>query len=828
MPNVYPIATSATAPTVSIGDAIFVDMNGGGAQILSSIVGTPDPSKVSISLQRSGFNTSKVPTSYTETFSALGVLRNPYPDQATPMQLVPNRFILVSSDQIYSDDTVQAINLGANYLPGSPAQSIANPTRLDTLAYSSPVATIINPPMERIGSGGLYVEVTGGSEFARNGQQFAAVDIWVEDSLGNVGPITTISSMSRSQYTPSSGYVTPQDTPAYVYGGTIFATGLTSGQGNIYFKVYPWVGPVFNSKTDLPVATTPHLNQPSDGYRCCIDLTNVHTEVYAWVNQDGSSGLSAAVQTSSADPGATSSYGTPAAAATALKTYNITRGHNDLSGGVIMLRDVAGSTAGANAGSYSTRGTPFTSTVAFPPGLTPLKIRAASGVTSQLCRWRGIQANGTAITLGNKGVASRVRWENVYFDSVGLTGTDHTAVYTSGLGLPTTQPTEAAAITQIFIACKEVGDPAITTAPVRYACGFVYEYGLSSLDPGASNAPNQYHLSNAFSGLVITAGSSYSRTTGIGTLSPRTMLGCYIRGVYLDTQAFANSNIPLIKNLVWSFFEQHINSPTRAMIRIAVGSPVLGMWLSQYIICGTNTTTSPCGQYGADGMKFTISNLIAEYGTIAGQRLNWMYNDQGYYSYNKQALVRMHSAITVNNKRDTFDAPETAATSNDGTWSAARNYYSGQILGLAGLYYQALQDVPAGTILTNATYWYAIPTPTTKFGPQPRRLGAMRFACGVNSYNNVFGGTTQSDVGPGPSSWYGEFFWPGSVYGTAPTYVNDTSNSGSNTAAADGNFIPTGVQIGLVSGAKQTLPYDLRGQARLTDGTGAAGALEHA
>lgn len=744
------------------------------------------------------------------------------------MQLEPNKYILVSSDQIYTGDTVQSITLAADYLPGSPVKVINNPTRLDTVTYSKPVAAILNPPMERVGTAGLYVEVAGGSEFARNGQQFAAVDIWVEDSLGNVGPVTTISTMSRSQYTPSSGYVTPQDTPAYVYGGTVFATGLTNGQGNIYFKIYPWVGPVFNSKTDLPTATTPNLNQPSDGYRCCIDLAGTHTEVYAWVNQDGTPGALAAVQTTSADPGTLGSYATPAAAASALKAYNNTRGHNDLSGGVIMLRDVAGSVAGANAGSYSTRGTPFTSTATYTPGLTPLKIRAASGVTSQLCRWRGIRADGVAITLGNKGVATRVRWENIYFDSVGLTGNDHAAVYTSGLGLPTTQPTEANAITQIFYKCLETGNPAVTTVPVRYACGFVYDYMLASTDPGAVNAPAQYNVSNSFAGTVVTVGSSYTRTSGIGVLSPRVMMGVYLRGMYLNTQAFANSNIPLVQNLVWACFEQHVNSPTRALTQIAVGSPLQGMWLAQYLICGTNMGTSPCAQYGADGMRFVISNLIAEYGTIAGQRVNWMYNDQGYYSYNKQGVIRTHSAITVNNKRDTFDAPETAVAANDGAWSSTRNYYSGQILSNAGSYYQALQNVPAGTALSNTAYWYLIPTPTIKFGQQPRRLGAMRFACGIGNYSNVFGGTTQGDTGPGPSSWFGEFNWPNTLFGTAPTYVDDTSSSGSNIAAADGDFTPTGLQIGRVSAAKQTLPRDLRGRLRATDGTGACGALEHA
>lgn len=833
MPDVYPLSSATVSPATNAGDPIFVDMNGAGLQIKSAVAGTPDATKVSVTVQRNGFDTSKGAVTYSETLVGLGVLRNPYPAQGSAVQLESNQYIIVLSDQICATDAITNVTLAAGYLPGSSAVSFSGVNRYDSATYPNPISGILNPPYERIGNAGLRVELAVAHRHARAGQQVAAVEVWVEDSGGNAGPVTTINAMTVSQYTPSTGYVTPRYTPAPVFAGTVSVTGLTNGAGRLHYKVYPFSGPVYSSKTGLQTATWPNLNQPTDGWPVCIDKAGSHAEIYAWVNQDGTAGGSAAVQTGASDPGSAASYATVAAAASAIKAYNnANRGHNDLSGGVIMLRDVTGSAAGANAGSYSTRGIPFSATSTYTPGLTPLKIRAASGVASQLCRWRGIQPDGTVISLANKAVATRVRWEYIYFDSVGLTGTDHIAVDGTAAGLPTTQPTETAHVSQIFVGCIERGSSAQTN-PTRYRCGLTFEYGMDSLDPVATGGSGAYNYVSGWAGVVAAIGCKYARSAwSTLAINPRIWLGGYIKNMTLQTMTFANANTPLIRGQMWGAFEAHGAQITANIINIGGAGywPVQDLWLGQFLARATvpTGTKPPLVRIGADGARVKIDNVLVQYATTAGERVNMCYNDQGYWPVRKSGAVKFSSIYDINNKRDTFPATETPATSNDGTWSASRAYYQGQVLyDGTSTYYQAVQDASAGTALTNTAYWFVCPSGATAWGAQPRRLGAMRYACGVGNRGNAFHQSNNLDASPGPTSWYGEFAWQDTGYNVTLSYTRDTSSTGSPSDSDDGDYTPTGTaQLNKVPSGLAVLPFDLRGTARRNDGTGACGCIE--
>lgn len=833
--DVYDPASATVSPATVINDPIFIDMNGAALSISGGTAGEPDATKVSVTVARSGFDLNKNPMVYYDVLQGSGLLRNPYPANDSRYSPLPNTYLTVLTEQIYTNDVITNVTLDSGYISNSSPISINTAARADSVAYPNPISGILNPPYDRIGSSATYrVEIAVGHKFARQGQQVAAVEIWIEDANGTAGPITTVNSMSRSQYTPETGYVTPRFTPALVYSGNVSTSGLIDGTAKIHYKIYPFCGPVYSSKTGLQTATWPTFNQPSDGWPVIIDVAGNHREVYAWVNQDGTAGASAAVQTTSTDPGSSGSYATPAAAAAAIKTYNnANRGHNDLSGGVIMLRDVPGSTAGANAGSYSTRGTPFNSVATYPAGLVPLTIRAASGVTSQLCRWRGQQADGTIISSNNKAVASRIRWENVYFDSVGLTGTDHIAIYGAGAGLPSTQPTLPNLVCQIFFNCIERGNPVVSTS-VRWNMGYQFDYMMNSLDPGSPTATGAYNYANGWSGLVSSIGSSYVRTTASGRVfMPRIFLGGYVKNITFVTAPLSFTSIPIIKGYLWGFFEVHgIQISSTGMIYIGASStyPVADLWLGQFLVRATIASASPpLVRISADGSRTAAQNIIVQYGTIAGQRFNGFYNDQGFWPIPKSGYVQFCSFYDVNNKRDTFSAPETPITSNEGTWVANKEYYQGMILydGVSN-YYQATTDVPAGIVLANTSYWFLIPNPSTPFSYQPRRLGAMRYACGVGSKGNAFT-STSNGLSPGSSSWYGEFPWKDTGYSVTLSYVSDTSQTGTPVDNDDGNYVPTGAaQMNKVRTGEATLPVDLRGNARKNDGTGACGCLERA
>ena len=845
MPDVYPIAATAVYPTVNVGDPIYVDMIGGGIQIKSNVAGTPDPTKVRVTITRHGYDSTRTQVAYSEVMYGVGVMRNPYPNDSTPMQLVANRFIVALPRQIHDTDLVTDVTLLAGYLPGLDQQSFGAAERLDLqngligFPYAPSPSGILNQPYDRIDATGRRIEVAVGNPYARNGQQVAAVDIWVEDSAGNAGPVTTVTSMSRSQYTPASGYVTPQDTPAPVYGGTVYATGLTDGLGRIFYKVYPWAGPVYNSKTMGTTETWPTKNEPTDGLPIAIDLAGKHTPIYAWINQDGTTGASAAVQTGAADPGAAGSYATPAAAAAALKAYNnANRGHNDLSGGVIMLRDVAGSVAGANAGAYSTRGVPFSSQTTYTSGLTPLVIRAASGAASQLCRWRGIQSDGTVISAGNKAVANKIRWQGVYFDSTGLSGSDHIAI--DAIGEVTSKPTNAALVVQIFEGCIERGNSAGGTSPCLYRPGFRYDLRHDALYTGTQNSSMTMGSSVNYAGMVSSLGSKYVLGIGTNALRPRILAGFYTKNVNIDTTPWTSAGHPNLKNYLWFAGEAHAQSMSNQILGAAQPNdyPVDGFWLAQVLVRAVTPGSLPAMRLGADGAKVRMTNFVIQHADVVGQRTNYFYNDQGYWAVRKQGCIQGSVLVSTNNKRDAFPAPETPASSSEGTYSATLAYSEGQIIyDGSSTYYQARADAPAGTALTNTAYFYAIPTSlnTTSFFKQPRRLGAMRFACGINSRDNVFQRTEDNSTAPSSASWYGEFPWANTTYNTAPTYVRDTSaifdgaNFTGGTISDDGDYTPTGAaQLNKIGAGKAVLPFDLHGRARLNDGTGAAGCRERA
>ena len=823
--DVFPLSKAAVSPTVNINDPIYVDLNGTGIQITSGGVGVPDASKVSVTVARSGFDINKNPVTYHDTLNGLGILRGPYPSHGSPMLLSTGSYIVVLSDQIYSSDTITNVTLNAGYLSLSAAVSTNTVTRNDTMTYPNPITGILNPPYERISNAGLRIEIAAGHRMARSGQQIAAIDVWVEDSLGHPGPVTTINTMSRSQYTPASGYVVPQDTPAAIFGGTVYATGISDGAGRVHYLAYPFCGPVYSSKTGLQNATWPTPVQPTDGWTVAIDNAGNHAEIYAWVNQDGTVGASAAVQTVSVDPGTSSSYGTVAAAAAAIKAYNNAhRSHNDLSGGVIMLRDVSGSTAGTNAGSYSTRGVAFNSLTTYNPGLTPLKIRGASLASSQLCRWRGQQSDGTVISLTNKTVASRVRWEYIYFDSVNLTGTDHVAIYGGSGGLSTTQPTEAAHVSQIFIGCIERGSISQSYA-MRYGMGLQFDYKTDSLDPCAASAVNAYNITNGYFGMITAIGCKFVRSTiSSQAFNIRLFLGGYVNNLCMSTAQLYNTSAVLLRGQMWGFFEIHGTQMTSSLIQInnKASYPVLDLWLGQFLLSGT-------GRIASDGSDTKTDNVIIHHGAVAGV-LDAFYSDQGYWSVRKSGIMKFCSVYSINNKRDTSAATTTAISNNDGTWSALRQYYLGEVIyDGSSIYYEAILDVPAGTLLTNTVYWYAIPNGATAYGAQPRRTGSTKYACGVGNSGNAFTGTVQNDTTAGPTSWYGEFNWRDTAYNATISYILDTSPTGTPSTTNDGNYTPTGAaQMNKVRSGEAVLPFDLRGNARRNDGSGACGCIERA
>jgi hypothetical protein len=817
---------------------------------------TVDATKIVLSTLDKGWNPDgSANASVGRTITGTAAIRKPYPSGAAfTWADLPEGVVEIALDQrlyrpggVTSDGTrIVLITLAEGAVNGSSPAAVFSGSlveRSDSHDYPIPIWKQVDHPKRRI-AGSLTYEWAVTDEFARNGQQVACIEAWIRDKNGVDGAIARAGSMSESVHT---GVATPSGLSAPVYATAVNSAGLADGVAEVRSICRPWIGPARESVVvgdDWSTTPTPNLLK---GVPCLIDTAGAYSEVYAWVNQTGVAGASPAVQTGAGDPGSTSGYANYNTAKAALLAYNTARGHADLSGGVIMMRDVAGSTAGQDAGSYAVRANFNGGTV----GPLPLVIRAASGAVSELCRLRSRLPDGTVVTgPTGKQIFAQIVWEHIYFDGENTDAGANTSSIIDGgnNGNSSTALTTATMVMQVFKGCREVNHS--TSVSSLLNTGFKYCYRHEEVNTRTSGAA----FTN-FAGVVIAAGSK------MGPMAHTTLLGAWViptpgNSIPIASQA-ANANTPPIRGPLFIHSRIDYQSSGNAAISILENEARtpqndLGIGICGLLIRRYGAASGPALRIGADSSfrayrNVVVQHLAVTYGAASESartlgRINWHYNDWGYVQVVKEASARFCALTCPNNKDGYYNAPEKPSDAGAAVaWAANTAYrlgtvaHDGNATTAARLVYQAIRDVPnTGVALTDANYWFVAGTTwSTAFGPQPLRAGNKAFRLGVGCLGNIGGADAQNHSSPGYNNeWLGEIAPPGSEWGTAnpADFWVDDSGGAAATISTLGDYRPnpTGPLVNRVPAGFAVTPFDPLGTPRDNDGAGAAGWLEAA
>lgn len=850
---------AATIPVTKGVTSVSMPSNGWVIRLATSLgaITAVDPSKLSILTADAGYSAVDVPATQGRTITGTGRLYKPNGGAGAFTDADQGEGVveIALDQQIYRPGGVTAngsqvvqIALAAGFITTasgpSPAVIVSgvNVTRGDSADYPLSIPATVNWIGQRMdASNTLDVEYAVIHEHARNGRQVAGVKAWAR--IGGVdGPAGASSEMVDSVWT--AGGVAPSGLHQPVFRVPVSGGSLADGEGGIRCTVYPWIGPAMNSFDPGIGDTWPSMNLLAD-HPFVKDTAGKYAPVYVWVNYDGTgitgSDLSG-VSTSDTDPGAALSYTTFRQAALAGQAWNnANRGHNTYAGVVIMLRDVAGSAAGANFGAYC-----ITEAVrsGMNRGPIPMEIRAASGVTSELCRMRGVTTAGVEPAVTTKEIPAFVILRNIYEDGAGTSDGNANIVYTSGISAPTSTPSASAVVYWPKIDCKSVPNSAAATGGVRYSITSIYR-GETLLNSGSGSF-------TAFSGSILRIGE---RREGSGYINPGVVLACQELGIGIGKQSATNPGIPSIKFQLYYNSQFHCEVTSTQAANFLEGSTraqqSLGLGMVGCVWRRYGSMSGPFFRIGGDGQREEFRNVVIQHVSTdggaagaSGARINMFYNDQGFLQARKEGSIRFSALATVANKDGWFGASEKPNTSGQSSsHNSANAYWRAQMVyvgsdATSGAIYQALRDVPAGVAITDASYWESFgAVGNVAYGNQPRRNGADRFRYGVGSLGNVTGGSVQgvpSDTTPGYGSWLSTVAWPGSgtKWGQADPgefYVRSTGGgTGSLADLGDYRPNPAGPLVGMVPAGMAVDPFDAFGTPRPNDGTGAAGALEAA
>lgn len=836
-----------------------------------------DPTKFIVNIDSPGYQGNGTTTTRQRTARGTILLRRAVPNKNSPYAAIggdaANTYYIVMDNVVYGGDTITSVDVLAGAYTGvTPYNYVVNAVSASNLAYPEPLPALVLIPFERIGSSGtLAVEITGIHEHGQAGQMFARVEAWLVDKNGLAGAVASSSVMDPySDWTPASGWMPGYRFPAHKL--TLSAAGLADGAAKVYYKVYPFVG---NSVWDSAAkgAAWPSIIHQVDYKPVYIDTAGNHSPVYAWVNQDGVAGASPAVQTGTADPGSAASYANAAAALTAIKAWNNNAAnravvHNDCSGGVIMLRDVAGSTEGADAGAYNISSTVWSSTSTYPMGELGVEVRRAAdpNTPSDAVRLRWTGASAASVTAKN--VGPRVRWRGLKFDSTGKTAReDNTIIY--GQGPSTGNYTYPAFHT--FIDC-DVKESTSTTLSIS-TFSWAYQVGLATFirtrirdattatgatGVGFSSTSGSFGTSSGTANANIGhlyVGCSLETPTGYQSVAIiyGAMLGCYSNAVLSDNNgrlaSAVTGGLPTIDGIVVmnSRFDVVVAAPLTGSSVFSVGNNMAPIYRG-FGLCNVLVTTM--GNYETtavaianDGKMATALNVVLRHVTVDNAntantgssasfgRINFMYNDQGFLNYTKRGSMMFSVSRGYNIKGDPFLAPETVSSFNN-AWATGLFYSRGTIAhdnGGTKTYYQAVADHVAGatmaTDFADTTKWRLLgQIGATTFGEQPLRVGNWQVKHNVRMWHNVIGLSANSSSF-GPDSWLGETPGRGQSTGTDMATWWASRHTG---AVKTGTYRPAAGSplLNKVPAGSACVPIDLLGTLRLNDGTGAAGALE--
>lgn len=840
-----------------------------------------DVSKISLTVSDNGWDTSGNQVARTRTVKIRDKLYKPWGENATVYQPNPGEFYLKLDDYLYNQDatwlsTIVSVNFAAGWLTGQGASVVNAATRSDSLAYPTFPVRGVNAPYDRQASGATYpVEVIAVHPYARNMSMVACVEAWIVDGASTAGTAVRTSSFTRSPRTPNDA--TLKGFPVPTYQLPLSAAGLTGGRVDWRWTVKPWIGPSVSSAAYGDV--WPTLN-PAVGVPFCYDADGSHAPLYGYLSNEQASAPSGktliasnttvttvdmtGLSTTMAGAAASNKvYADLATLATAIRRVNKSAAavtiadpvtgaasfsyqrptlHDDLSGGVAVCPPVTGSVTGSHTGGYS-MWINMSSTANYPSGLTMFEIRSESGQPSTDVRWLGEHSDGSALAFNSRVLPQRTRLRGLNLDSSGITTQSNNNPFAIGNSSAASK-TEAAAFYMEMVDCigQEMVGPSSTIPPL-YQPGYIWQtrcdlaFTDGALGGGSANFNN---------GCVVAIGGGHgvSGTSRTPQLCEMTcVLGAKLRNIRMDggTLLTGGRIRPDQRGRIFFNMQNFVDAATvsnQSMTVLSGGQPTRGGegWVN--VECyGTSSTTNASWIMSGDSAKFEVDCLIMFHcssnwpNSAALQRLNLGYQEQGVARINKRIFASYVAASNWNTKDASFNAPENATntsnrvnTAGAAAWDTTKPYYKGQVANdttnLVG--YEAIQDVPIGTALTNTAYWVNTGTNSTAYGPQALRTGNDDLLYSVACRGNV---TVGSGAGASPDhagSWLGKAWDATSTYNAAAWNTWFV-----NIATADFSPAPgTSPLLNRVPAGSAVVPFDLLGITLLNDGTDSAGARQ--
>ena len=776
-----------------------IDGNGVVARIrlkglAGNIGGSYDLSKLSGTGASPGWNRSKVysATNVTRTVALTDkIVRRPFPNQAVRIEEAVGSDLDIYAyltEEWFVADTLSSVSIAAGFYAGSNASTVtgAGLANSSTRAYRMPqISWVALEPWRRMTSSGLTVEAIVDHHNARDGQPVAAVDFYV--SRAGVTSTATTSTMVLSDE------ITSPYRPG-VFRATVPLGSLTSPNpvsadaGGLGATIYPWVGTATwdtnsaNFET-FPCAGTPKLLPVN------IDTDGSYALAGAYISHTGATIGTPTIGLLSAMgpyvPGTTPAYANIRALGDAARLWN-----NNSANRARIHDDMAGIRAVIPSGFQAPRwGTAsMSSQTAYPPGL------GYFGVTREV----GSSTSNTGLTTtsGEAPGTFRAPPSRTILDGVGIfpgvAGTTHTVTDGSNAGVPAVQPTLAAAIYIVVRDCAGTGNNDNTNAVFSRA-GYRWYHRCNFVSCGddivSSNATQ-------FNGLVNLHGTTIDNdaNTVNAICQSGSVIGSALRSCTLVT--LPSGTAPdVLGRMVHSTRADMDDGAGRAATALTTatqqstaGARPIGIrgesWVNVLLrkvrtgsTAGVIGAADPIHQISSDFASGNVdqpavTNVNRAYLSMAGARANGPYQEAGTLLIAKQVRDIGIAASQLNTKGDVFAGAGGASGNRTGTFAY--------------------------------------------------RFGNARF--GIVSGDNA----ANNEAGYSPTAWNGDAAPPLSQVnaGYGNLWVNDTSLAVGNNYAAAGNYTPQSVLFNRIPSGRAATAFDLAGNARRNDGTGAAGAIE--
>lgn len=544
---------------------------------------------------------------------AFSVIRPGFTAAGTPTTVTETVRVTTRLRRPYPDQaslTPDQVALSDFIHAGDTVPGVANGS---TLPYPRPVCCWLTPDLERATGPSFTARLAVAHAYARQGKPVAAVTFIASDGVTTVAQ--TVSAMSARAW--ASGLWAPY------FEVTLDTSTLAAGAiCTLDAIIHPWVGTAYQAS--VQGAAYPSINFTV--LKFLNDRTGSYGTAYAYVNATGGSNATG-VAAATASAAAAAPFQTVAAAAAAIKAFNTAAfGRAEAAGGVIRL--VAGIHAHATFASATANAFPLLIEAADPAAkavtiYTDNGANVSGGLPGKV-KLRNLtlrKAGGSVILLDNgAGVTTLDRMlvlENVAFDRAGAAAYG-AWIYRTGRCW--------------MVECT--GDPAGSAAMFNTATKEITLIGCSL--PGQTTTA----VYNAVASVVGWA-SDTANTTGMEPPSGQLFHHCMMSNAVASTKAFLAST--------------------------AIGAA--GLALVGCVIEAVAGNTAPAAAISADGVVSPAQNVLCIGTTVAGSRLNWLYQDSGTATVAKSGWMRFCVMPYRNTKTDVF-GQNGALTGN---WAAAFN-----------------------------------------------------------------------------------------------------------------------------------------------------------